>query len=432
MQFLIGKTDCLAGEVIIPSSKSQTIRGLIISLLANGRSILRQPLDSEDTHSALKVCQDLGAEIKRGVKEKWVIKSRGTLLKEQKSAINTGNSGITTNFILPALGLREKRQKQILLNCGEQMHHRPVQPMISALNSLGMNIISENNNSHYPLKISGELRGGKTEIDGFVSQYTSGLLLSLPLAPNNSELSVENLRERPYIEMTLAWLDEQQVRYEHQRKNNKDIFKIKGRHHYKPIDEIIPADFSSASYFIAAGALMPKEIILKNLDMDDKQGDKQLIYILQEMGADIGIGDSQIKIQKGGELKGRKIDCCDIPDLMPTLAVIGTQSEGATELFNIEHTQIKETNRIASMVDGLRRLGARIEEKKDSLKIYQSDLRGARVAGYGDHRTVMALTLAGLLAEGQTIIDTAESVSKTFPNFAEALKSIGAQIDIIN
>lgn len=428
MKIIVEKTERLAGEVVPPGSKSQTIRGLIFALLAGGQSVLRCPLDSGDTRSAVDVCRDLGADISKDKSGNLIIKGRGTPLKERRKEINTGDSGITTNFILPALGLRRGSEKEIILDCGEQMRQRPVRPLIKALTNLGMTVVPKNENSVFPLKVSGRLLGGKTEVDGFISQYLSGLLISLPLAPEDSEVSVSNLRERPYAEMTLTWLTEQGIEYRHQRKKNKDIYKIRGRQAYKPFIKTIPADFSSASCLFAAAALIPGKVVFKGLDMNDRQADKQLIYILREMGADIEIGNSEIKVRGGKKLRGIKIDCADIPDLVPVLAVIGTQAQGATEIFNAGQVRLKETDRLRSMTEGLGRLGARIQEGNDGLKIFQSKLRGANVAGHSDHRTVMALAVAGILAEGKTSVDSAESVKKTFPDFPEAMRKIGAKI----
>jgi 3-phosphoshikimate 1-carboxyvinyltransferase len=424
------KTERLAGEVVSPGSKSQTIRGLIFALLADGRSVLRRPLDSEDTRWAINVCRGLGADVAKDKNGNFIVKSRGAPLEESKKAINTGDSGITTNFILPALGLRRDNEKEIILDCGEQMRRRPVRPLINALSNLGMTAASKNAGSVFPLIISGRLLGGKTGVDGFISQYLSGLLISLPLAIKDSEVSVLDLRERPYAEMTLAWLDEQGIEYKHEQKGNKDVYKIKGRQKYRSFNKTIPVDFSSASCLLAAGALMPGEVIFKGLDMNDRQADKQLIHILREMGADIEIGNSEIKVRGGKKLRGIKINCADIPDLVPALAVIGTQAEGATELVKAGQARLKETDRLHSMAEGLGRLGARITEKKDGLKIFQSKLRGAPVAGRGDHRTVMALAIAGLFAEGRTSVDSAESVKKTFPDFPEAMRKIGAKIGV--
>jgi len=179
---------------------------------------------------------------------------------------------------------------------------------------------------------------------------------------------------------------------------------------------------------LAAGALIGPSVTLKGLDPDDTQGDKKLVKILKTMGADIKIKKSSIIINRSKNLRGIKIDANDIPDLLPTLAVLGTQAAGATEIVNVKQARIKETDRIHSMTKGLRALGARIDEKKDGMTIYTSQLAGAKIQGYNDHRTVMALTLAGLIASGKTVVTNAEAVNKTYPSFYSTIKKLGGKI----
>jgi 3-phosphoshikimate 1-carboxyvinyltransferase len=304
------------------------------------------------------------------------------------------------------------------------MKERPVESLVSALKQLGLKI----KGMHCPLHISGELIGGTATVEGRSSQYLSALLISLPCAPQDSVLMVNNLEERPYVEMTESWLREQGVRYSHEEKKGQDIFTVQGGQSYTPFTKTIPGDFSSASYLIAAGALFNGQVILHGLDMEDKQGDKALVEILRDMGVDIKERNGELVITGGKPLKGIRIDANAIPDLVPTLAVIGTQAKGRTEVYNIGNARLKETDRLRSMADGLTNMGAKIIEGTDSLSIQGGKLYGAKVHGYDDHRTVMALTLAGMLAEGETWIDTAEAINKTFPAFVSIMRKLGAKI----
>lgn len=166
--------------------------------------------------------------------------------------------------------------------------------------------------------------------------------------------------------------------------------------------------------------------------MAEPQGDKQLVTLLQTMGADIVIESNHLLIRGGKELTGIKIDARDIPDLLPTLAVIGTCAVGQTEICNVAHARIKETDRIQAMATELCRMGAKIVEKEDGLVISPSTLQGCVVNGYGDHRTVMALAVAGMIADGATIITDSEAIRKTFPTFTTLMQSIGAQMEVEN
>lgn len=431
MNLTVTKTLTLSGQVVPPSSKSQSIRGLFFALLAEGESILENILDSDDMQCAIDICKHLGAQIT--VRDhQMVIHSQGLPLYSDVNMLNSGNSGITTRFVMPMLGFRRNPQDSIVLDCGDQMRARPTRPLVDALKNLGLNIQYLENVGTCPVAISGNLLGGVTEVEGISSQYLSALLISLPCAPNDSEIRVQDLHERPYVDMTLNWLQEQKISYTHHVEKNTDIYKIKGKQRYKKFHKKIAGDFSSASYLIAAAVLTKSHVELRGLDMQDPQGDKRLVNILQAMGADIAVKSDRLIIRGGNNLTGIKIDANDIPDLLPTLAVVGTAAQGKTKIINVRQARIKETDRIHSMTEGLSRLGAHVEEYEEGMTIYQSQLIGNYVQGFDDHRTVMALALAGMLAEGETRIDNAEAINKTFPTFIEIMKSLGAKMALFS
>lgn len=429
MHIVVNKTLYLNGKAILPGSKSQSVRGMFFALLAKGKSILSNVLDSNDTQTTIDICKTMGAEIvlQNGT---LTLTSNGLRVANTESSIYTGNSGIATRFVMPLLGLRENHMHPILVNCGEQMRARPIKPLLDALETLGMRIKYVEVNGQFPVLVSGQLQGGVAEINGITSQYLSSLLISLPCAHQDSVIKVKNLHERPYAEMTLAWLNQQEINYDHQQKDGTDIFLIKGGQFYRPFKTNITGDFSSASCLLAAASLFPGEIELHGLTMSDQQGDKQLIPLLQKMGANIIVDGDKIKIKGGQPLNGISIDTNSIPDLLPALAVIATQAAGKTIIHNVKQARIKETDRINSMTQGLTRMGAKIEEHADGMTIYQSNLHGAIVNGYNDHRTVMALSIAGMLADGQTLISDADAIAKTYPGFIESIKRLGAQIDL--
>ncbi len=425
---IVKKSDTLNGKLKVPSSKSQSIRGLFLALLSQGESTLNNILDSEDTEDAIRACKALGAKISIH-EDTLIFKSNGLPLSTQSTEINTGNSGITTRFVMPLLGLRDNTDQPIILDCGKQMRARPIQSLVNSLRSLGLCIEYLNIEGQLPVRISGKLLGGISEIDGISSQYLSALLIALPFAENESEIMVKNLQARPYINLTLNWLDKQNISYIHQQLNECEFYKIKGRQKYKNFHATISGDFSSASYLIAAAVLTEGHVELTGLDMKDSQGDKRLIQILLEMGAKIETKTKSLIIQGGKTLNGLRIDANDIPDLLPTLAVIGTYAKGKTEIINVKQARLKETDRIHSMTEGLSRLGAHVDEHEDGMTIYESSLKGTEVKGYSDHRTVMALAIAGLVAKGTTIIDDADAIHKTFPKFVDYMNSIGAHME---
>ncbi len=439
MKLIIEPANSLHGEAMPPSSKSHSVRGLLIATMTKGVSRLHNVLDADDGRAALEVCRGLGAKIQDKKNSAGgldvTVESEGIPLNTLATDLFASNSGITTTFTVPLIGLRKNPEVPLTLACGEQMQKRPLKSIIEAVKNLGMEVKTPGNNDSCPLLIRGTLDGGYTVVDGQNSQYLSALLLSLPCAPKNSIIEVKNLQERPYVDMTLAWLDEQNIRYGHEQKNGVDTFKIFGQQEYRPFEKTIPGDFSSASYLIAAAVLLPGEITLHGLNMEDPQGDKRIIALLQQMGADITVqkknGNDILHIHGGKILKGTTIDCGDIPDMLPTLAVVAIQAEGKTTLMNVGNARIKETDRIASMAAELKKMGGKLEENATSLTIWKSKLYRADLHGYSDHRTIMALAIAGLLASPDptgktaTTIDTAEGIKKTFPNFVHLMRTLG-------
>jgi 3-phosphoshikimate 1-carboxyvinyltransferase len=291
---------------------------------------------------------------------------------------------------------------------------------------LGAKCTSLNNNGKAPVEVTGKLAGGKTTIAASTSQYLSSLLLCTPLAANDSEIEVTLLNEPGYVQMTLDWLDRQGIEYKNE---DMRLFKIKGGQSYKSFDATIPADFSSATFFLCAAAMCADEVTLFGLDFSDSQPDKAVVDYLKAMGADISIGPSSVTI-KAAELKGTELDMNKTPDALPAMAVTAAFAEGETRLVNVPQARAKETDRISALACELKKMGANVEELPDGLIIRQSRPKPAEVRGWADHRIVMALSLAGLSLEGQCTIDTAEAVSVTFPDYVELMKSIGANMEL--
>lgn len=429
MNLWVKETAWLSGSAQVPGSKSHSIRAIFLALLAHGQTTLNNVLEAGDTEQAMHVAKQLGASIMTQG-HSLIVVGRGVPLLLETDRVNTGNSGITTHFALPLLGLRHAAAAPIIFDCGEQMRSRPLASFITTLQQLGLGIHYLKQEGRLPVRVSGKLRGGVAAVSGMTSQYLSALLIALPMALQDSELRVQRLMERPYLEMTLAWLNRQSIHYQHEKNGDEDIFKIKGNQVYQPFSATMPGDFSSAASLLAAAVLTQGEVELTGLELHDSQGDKQLLTILTMMGATIHCEDKRIKVGVLSKLKGISIDAKTIPDLLPVLAVLGSQAQGKTVIKHVRHARIKETDRIHSMVQGLRRLGADIKEHDDGLTVYQSNLHGNTIAGFDDHRTVMALSVAGLLAKGSTLISNAEAIAKTFPGFIHTMQTLGAKMAV--
>ena len=422
MNLIVNKTEKLTGEIEIPGSKSHTIRAVVIASLAEGKSKIINPLFSDDTKAAINGCRALGALIKEE-NNNLIIEGFNGNPGEPLKKLDMLNSGTSINMLVSVTALGNFK---VILDGDDSLRKRPVQPLLDALENLGVSAKSIDNNGCPPIEIQGPIKGGETDVHCKSSQYLSSLLISCPLINNETRIHAKNICEIPYINMTLKWLDEFKIEYENK---NLEYFKILGNQKYDSFEKSIPADWSSAAFPICAAAITNSDVLIKGPDINDAQGDKKVIDYLKKMGADIEINENGIRII-GKELNGAEIDLNETPDLLPVMAVVACFAKDETRLVNVAHARIKETDRIKVMHDELKKLGADIGELEDGLIISHKPLKGALLNGHSDHRVVMALSLAGLIAEGKTIIDTAESVSVTYPDYFESMKALGANLEV--
>jgi len=423
MKLIIEETERISGESNVPGSKSHTIRALVFASLAEGKSTLKNALESEDTEAAIDACSALGAETIRRSGGEFDVTGFAGHPNVRRSAINTLNSGTTTNFIASVAALADKR---IVIDGDESIRRRPVEPLLSALRDLGATAFSINGNGCPPIEIQGRMIGGKTTLDCRSSQYLSSLLISCPMLEQDSEIEVLNCCEVPYIEMTLRWLDGLCINYE-----NRDFKKVivYGNQKYSAFERTIPSDWSSATFLLAAAAMLGDNVAVKDLDLNDVQADKDVLNYLEKMGSDIKVDEKRIIVNKS-RLRGCELDLNNTPDALPAIAVLGCYAEGRTTIRNVAHARIKETDRIRVMTEELSKMGARVRETEDGMIVEHSRLRGAKLNGHNDHRVVMALSLAGMIAEGKTEIDKAEAIKATFPSYVEVMKSLGSRMRI--
>lgn len=409
---------------MIPPSKSHTIRAVAIASLADGQSTIRKPLVSNDTLSAVNCYRQLGAEVDTGDSSCWKVTGTGGQIKSPRKIIDVGNSGTTLRLAMGSAALAGAGQISTLTG-DEQTQNRSVGPLMEALGNLGAKCTSVKNNGKAPVEVVGGLKGGRTTIAAVSSQYLSSLLLCAPLAKEDTEIDVTLLNEPGYVQMTLDWLDKQGIAYEN---HNFRKFKIKGNQKYKAFDTCLPADFSSATFFFCAAALVADEVTLLGLDFSDSQPDKAVVDYLKTMGANVTTESKAVTI-KAAPLKGIEIDMNKTPDALPAMAVTAAFAAGTTKLINAPQARGKETDRIKCMAKELKKLSVDVEELSDGLIIHRSEVRPAKLHGWADHRIVMALSLAGLAVEGECSIDTAEAMSVTFPDYVELMKSIGANME---
>lgn len=415
----------LRGSVEIPGSKSHSIRAVAIASLAPGESLIRQPLDSADARAAFRAYKAFGAQIE-DEGDIWRVQGTGGKLNTPDNVIDVGNSGTTMRIALASAAL--VHDGMTVLTGDRQVCSRPCGPLAQSLNDLGATVRATRGAGNPPFVVSGLLRGGKTSIEAVTSQYVSSLLINAPLAEGDTHMMVPLLNERPYVGITLDWLERQGIRID--AADDWSEFHIPGGQTYAPVDRRIPGDFSSATFFLAAGALQDNEIYSSGLDMSDTQGDKAVVDYLKAMGADVRIDDDGINV-RAKSLVGCEIDLNATPDALPMMAVMGCFAKGTTRLVNVPQARLKETDRIAVMCAELKKMGANITELPDGLVIEGSHLQPAVVEGHDDHRVVMSLAIAGAMLPGTTTINGYEAVNITFPDFREALAGLGGNARIV-
>lgn len=412
----------IGGTIKVPSSKSQTIRALLVATFAQGNSIIHNPLYSSDTLSCIAGCRALGAVI---------IESEETLIVQSpiefptKVTIDCGNSG-TTLYLLSAMVASFPIEATFTGDA--QLKNRPVRPLLEALISLGVELSYPSNYTkqwYPPFTLKGPVKGGSVNITCHTSQHLSGLLLGSILGEGTTEIHVDLLNEKPYVEMTLQWIEKQQLSMEY----NKELthFVIPGKQSYKPINVTIGGDYSSASFFFCAAAVAKGSIRVTGLLKEDKQGDKEILSILEQMGCEVVWQEEAVTVSppQSKELVGGEFDLNAIPDALPILAVTACFVKGTTILGNVPQARIKETDRIESMKVNLEKLGVKVEDTEDSLIIHGSgSLDGGIVDGFEDHRIIMAMAIASLNTETPLTIKGIEAVDVTFPSFFTLLETI--------
>lgn len=426
INIIIEKTPELTGVIKAPASKSYTHRAIMIGSM-NGSCQVINPLYSNDTLATINAWRQLGSVIKRGP-GCLEIKGFYGLPHPTGYSINVGESGTLLRFILPILALAEGdftiRGKGTLLG-------RSNRTIVEALRSWDINISGVDKEHKLPIKLKGEgvIKGGKTYVSGRESSQTiSSLLIVAPFANDDTVIIVKDrLVSRPYVEVTIDVLRQAGIKV---RNDDYKEFHVRCGQKLKPPGKFaVHGDYSSAAFLMAASSLLPSDITITDLT-DDKQGDKKIVDILNKMGAKIKHIKNTVKIKGPFELKGIDIDCSDIPDLVPVLAVIGCFAKGKTRIYNIAHLAHKESNRITAPAGELMKLGADISATGDSIIIKQSCLKPGHVSSCDDHRIAMALVVAGLKT-GKVRAGGVECISKSYPDFLRDIKSLGARFKII-
>ncbi len=414
----------LNDRVRVPGSKSITNRALLLAAMAAGRSVIDSALLSDDTRYMIGALRALGFAVKLDqANKRIVVDGTAGTIPSRGTELDVGGAGTAMRFLTGFLTLGDGRFR---IDGNRRMRERPIGPLLDAMQRLGASVYSERNNRCPPIVVDtsrGRFAGGATDIDARLSsQFVSAMLLPAPLWRDGLVLKVIGDTARPFIDMTLKLMREwgAESRYE------ADTITVAGAQAYRAQRFVVEPDASSASYFAAAAALMGGSIIIEGLKRDSVQGDTAFVDILGRMGARIEWNPDGVEVTGTGKLAGVEVAMNSMPDMVATLAAIAPFAATATRISEVGFIRHHESDRIRALTTELRRLGATVEELDDGLRIEPSELHGAAVETYDDHRIAMSLAVAGLKVAGIRIINPG-CVAKTFPDFFERLGTLSSR-----
>jgi len=405
------------GEVPAPPSKSYTHRALFAALLARGETVIENPLVSGDTRASLRAVRLFGA------RASWTRVVSDGEPRQPPDVVHCLRSATTARFSIAVASLVDGLT---VVTGSRSLRERPMQHLVEALRAMGVEAHSRS--GRLPVAVVGGLRrplSEEVEVEGTVSsQFVSALLLIAPRL--GVRLRVRGrMKSRPYVDVTLRTLRSFGVEVE---EVDRGVFAA-DEQDYEAARFKVPGDYSSASFILSLGALCGRVRVV-GLDPGDVQADRRILDILKEMGAHVRVGEGFVEVEEG-ELEGLTVDCNDTPDLVPVIAVLGAYARGRTVVRGAEHLRLKESDRLSSLAQNLRRMGAEVEELEDGLAIKGGGgLRGAVVDPRYDHRIAMALAIAALRAEGETTILNAECVKDSYPQFFEHLASLNCDVRV--
>lgn len=433
----------VSGVINAPASKSSMQRACAAALLSVGTTTILNPGHSNDDLAAIDVITKLGAIVISQDNNRLVIKSNGA--QPVSSSVNCGESGLGIRMFTPLAALSEK---ELTINGTGSLLKRPMHFFDEIFPALGINIKS--NKGHLPLVIKGPLKPADIEIDGSLSsQFLTGLLMGFAAAgAENVAIKVNNLKSKPYIDLTLDVMKQFGVEVEN---NNYESFKFKidsetanplpstakalakevlgaKRGGFIPTTYTVEGDWSGGAFLLVAGAIAGK-IKINGLNTNSTQADKEIMKALTDSGAEINISSNEIEIGPAS-LTAFSFDATDCPDLFPPLVALASYCKGTTVLKGVSRLAHKESNRGLTLQDEFAKMGVKIDLERDIMKVYgDKKVKGATVHSRHDHRIAMACAVAGLKANGNTIIEEADAINKSYPDFYEHLASLGATVN---
>jgi 3-phosphoshikimate 1-carboxyvinyltransferase len=423
------------GTARAPPSKSYTHRAILAAGYADG-AIVRNPLFSADTAATARAVEAYGGETTRVDGDLDVSGFAGDP-ETPSDVIDCANSGTTMRLTASTGGLIDGLA---VLTGDSSLRSRPQGPLLDALDGLGARAESTRGNGQAPIIVGSGIENTNTSIRGDVSsQYITGLLMAGAVTEGGIEIDLTTeLKSAPYVDITLEVLEAFDIEATVIGGDDSAIesagaegFRVAGDQIYEPTDGEyrVPGDFSSMSYLLAAGALAADGEFVVEGARPSAQGDAAIVEVLESMGADIEWDREAGRITvTRSQLEGIEVGVANTPDLLPTIAALGAAAEGTTRITDCAHVRLKETDRVAAMATELEKMGIDTDEREDELRVHGGNLEGATVEGHEDHRIIMALAVAALVATGETTITCAEDVDVSFPSFFDVFAEIGVEI----
>ncbi len=403
----------------VPGSKSYTNRALLVAALAEGRSVLRGALISDDTERMADSLNRLEIPVRTDAEAcRFEVDGVGGRVPARSAELFVGNAGTAARFLLALVTLGHGR---FVLDGTARMRQRPVGPLLSAIGDLGGRAVSLNDDGCLPVAVEADrLPGGRARMPGSQSsQYFSALLMVGPCTALGITLDVEgDLVSRPYLDLTADVMAAFGARSERQGYHQ---LVVPGGQQYRSREYAVPPDASNASYFFAAAALTGGRVTVPGLGTESLQGDLEVLEVLESMGCSVDRQPDSITVQGPPELSGVDADMNACSDMAQTIAALAPFAKGSTTIRNIAHTRLQETDRIHATATELRRLGQEVEERPDGLQITPRPVRPGVIQTYDDHRMAMAFSLVGLREQGVFIADPG-CVRKTFPDYFQRLE----------
>lgn len=416
-------------ELTLPGSKSFTNRALLIAALAEGRSTVREALLSDDTRYMAIALRALGFSVELDeTRQEFAVEGQGGRIPAGHATLDVGNAGTAARFLTAALALGAGRY---VLDGSARMRKRPAQPLLDALGQLGARARALNGDGCPPLVVEGgPIRGGRVTVDGSQSsQFASALCLVGPVIPDGLTVEVTGgVVSEPFLRLTAASMRAFGAAPKIESSGGRLVISVPPTG-YRAREYLVEPDATAASYFLAAAALTGGRVRVLGLGRGSAQGDLGFVEVLSALGATCVIAEEHVEVvgpKDGDTLGGLDVDMGRISDTWMTLAALAPFAREPVTIRGVGHTRRQESDRVSAMATELQRLGARVDEVEDGLTVHPSaaSLHGAHVQTYDDHRIAMSLALVGLRVPG-VVIEGAECVSKTFPEYFATLERLG-------